>query len=264
MSLRPAALRQPLPLALVALALVTLIACRSQPELDVQAAAAATPAAPAAAPAHAPSSSAPPIAPGAEMPPGHPPVDGTAGEASSVPPGHPPVSPPADAVQAVAGTVRAGGEGAQGVSWTPPAGWVSEPPANNMRRAQYRIPGPRGDAECVVFYFGPGQGGDPRSNAERWASQFVNADGTPATSAMKTRATESNGLKVLYVETRGTYAAGMMAGGAGEPKAGYALLGAIVEGPDSNWFFKLTGPAATVDAQRAAFESMIGGIKRGG
>ena len=31
-----------------------------------------------------------------------------------------------------------------------------------MRRAQYRISGSGGDAECVVFYFGPGQGGDAR------------------------------------------------------------------------------------------------------
>jgi hypothetical protein len=46
-----------------------------------------------------------------------------------------------------------------------------------MRRAQYKVPGPAGAGECVVFYFGPGQGGDAQSNAERWASQFTQPGG---------------------------------------------------------------------------------------
>jgi hypothetical protein len=39
------------------------------------------------------------------------------------------------------------------------------------------------------------------------------------------------------------------------------LLGAIAQGPDANWFFKFTGPAGTVRAQRAAFEGMIRSLK---
>jgi hypothetical protein len=156
----------------------------------------------------------------------------------------------------------AGGGGA--LDWAVPAGWVSEPPANEMRRAQYRIAGAAGDAECVVFYFGPGQGGDAQSNAERWASQFKNADGTPAMDTMKTRAATVGGREVLYVEAHGAYDPGMMSGGSGGPKPGYALLGAVVQGGDANWFFKLTGPAATVEAQRAAFESLVGSIQPAG
>ena len=248
---------------LLAACLVALPSCRSKPQLDVQTTAATT-ASPAAAPAEAAPGMAPPIAAGAEMPPGHPPIQGSnAGSGPELPPGHPPLDSAGDATRAIAGTVAAGGQGDQGLAWTAPAGWVSEPPANEMRRAQYRVHGLRGDAECVVFYFGPGQGGDPRANAERWASQFVNADGSPAASALKTREAEAGGLDVLFVETHGTYQAGMMAGGAGQAKPGYALLGAIVEGPDANWFFKLTGPAATVDAQRAAFGAMIASMKRG-
>jgi hypothetical protein len=41
------------------------------------------------------------------------------------------------------------------------------------------------------------------------------------------------------------------------------LLGAVAEGPDSNWFFKLTGPEATVRAERAAFEGMLRTLKAG-
>ena len=47
-----------------------------------------------------------------------------------------------------------------------------------MRHAQYRVPGGNGDGECIVFYFGPGEGGDPMSNARRWAGQFDQPDGS--------------------------------------------------------------------------------------
>jgi hypothetical protein len=43
----------------------------------------------------------------------------------------------------------------------------------------------------------------------------------------------------------------------------YMLLGAIAEGPDAKWFFRATGPRATLEAQRAAFDRMIRSIKRG-
>jgi hypothetical protein len=279
-------------LATFALPLV-LAACSKQPQLDVSTAAtpAAAPAAAAAplpgevpaAPAHEPVAqapaqaapgSAPPLAPGATLPPGHPAMDAPTQMAppiapgAQLPPNHPPMGGAPgmggqSATQAMAGMVRPGGEGEQAVAWAAPKSWVSEPPANPMRKAQYKVPGAGGDAECVVFYFGPGQGGDPQSNAERWASQFANADGTPATSAMKTRVASVNGMKVTYVETKGTYLAGSMSGTEVAKKPNYALLGAIVEGPDANWFVKLTGPEATVSAQKAAFESMIGSMKKG-
>ena len=65
----------------------------------------------------------------------------------------------------------------QGVVWTAPPGWTVETPSSSMRRAQYRIAGPGGEAECVVFYFGPGQGGDAKANVARWAGQFRDAGG---------------------------------------------------------------------------------------
>jgi hypothetical protein len=42
------------------------------------------------------------------------------------------------------------------------------------------------------------------------------------------------------------------------------LLGAIARGPDANWFFRATGPRATLEAQRAGFERMIRSLRAGG
>jgi hypothetical protein len=190
-----------------------------------------------------------------DLPPGHPAIGGAStapGGASGMQSmGLAPVNPDA-------------GTGEAAIAWTPPAGWKSVTPSTSMRRAQYQVTGPAGDAECAVFYFGPGQGGDPMANAERWASQFVGPDGKPAMSSMKTHRLEANGAKILVVEAKGTYMAGNMMGGPSEPKQGYGLLGAVVEGPDANWFFKMTGPEATVFAQREAFDQMLRTIRRGG
>ena len=131
-----------------------------------------------------------------------------------------------------------------------------------MRRAQYRVPGPGGDAECVVFYFGPGQGGDASSNAMRWASQFRSPDGRGSAAAPQTAEIQVGDLEVTTVEIEGTYSGGM-GGAAGGGKPGYRLVGAIVAGPDANWFFKLTGPGKTVADQKGAFEGMIRSLRKG-
>ena len=244
---------------LAAGASLAIAACGSEPRLDVQvadrnAATATAPAPSQAAPE--PATGAPAAAPGggAPMAPAH-------AAQPPLPAGHPPLDAAAPALPPVDPRL---GQGAQALAWTAPAGWVAEPPSNNMRRAQYKVPGPGGVAECVVFYFGPGQGGDPMSNAERWASQFVGADGQPVAGGARTRELAVGPSRILIVETTGTYMAGSMMGGPGEARPGYALLGAVAPGPDANWFFKMTGPEATVKAQTAAFEGLLRSLRSGG
>lgn len=178
---------------------------------------------------------------------------------TQMPPGHPPTAPRPGIPAPPPGS----GTGAAALVWTAPSHWVSETPTSRMRRAQYRIPGKRGAAECVVFYFGPGEGGDPRANAQRWASQFTRPDGAPIGNALKTRETRVGTMPALLVEVAGTYVGGMGGAVAGGPKPDSMLLGAIVDGPDARWFFRAIGPRATLEAERAAFEKMILSIGRG-
>ena len=150
---------------------------------------------------------------------------------------------------------------ARGLTWTAPSDWVAETPSSSMRRAQYRIAGPGGPAECAVFYFGPGQGGDAKANAARWASQFRRADGAPVTA--RTREVKAGDLTVTVVEADGTFVGGMGGGAAGPERPDSMLLGAIAPGADANWFFRAVGPRATLEPQRASFERMVRSIKRG-
>lgn len=140
-----------------------------------------------------------------------------------------------------------------------PAAWKQEPPENSMRLSQASIPGPGGEAEFAVFYFGPGQGGGVEANVQRWLGQVQVAPG-----AQPVRDTFQVGdLTVHTVEAKGTLTPSPMSmqGGSQEPQAGSMLLGAVVEGPGGPWFFKLTGPEQTVQPQKDAFLQMVKDLK---
>jgi hypothetical protein len=153
-------------------------------------------------------------------------------------------------------------ESAAGIRWTAPAGWKVEGP-RPMRAATYTIavvPGEQGAAECVVNYFGPGQGGTVDANVARWRAQVLGADGKPSAGKVTNRTVR--GVKVTIVDSSGTYTGtgGPMSAGA-KPVSGYRLLGAIAEGRGGNVFFKLTGPSKTIAAQQAAFDQMLSSIQ---
>jgi len=176
-----------------------------------------------------------------------------------LPEGHPPLGEQPDA--AVVPPPPGSGTGAAGMTWTAPPDWAEEAPTSSMRRAQYRVPGSAGDGECVVYYFGPGQGGGPMANADRWAGMFSQPDGRDSTEVMTTEQIDVGGIPVLLAEVTGTYVNLMVND---QEMPGYMLLGAIAEGPDANWFFKLTGPEATIREQRGSFDDMVRSIRAGG
>jgi hypothetical protein len=147
---------------------------------------------------------------------------------------------------------------AGGIAWTLPARWTAGQGAS-MRVATYAVPAARGASagECAVFFFGPGQGGGVEDNVARWTKQF---EGAPKAA---TRTLQAGGLRVTRAEVAGTYLApGGPAMQSTGTKTGYRLLGAIVEAPGGNVFFKLTGPAATVAEAQAEFDALVASIRR--
>ena len=127
-----------------------------------------------------------------------------------------------------------------------------------MRAATYIIPAAKGDsegAECAVF---ENLGGGVEANINRWIGQFEKTEGTP-----NQKKEMINGLPVTTVDVSGTFkGGGPMMGQSSGPKSGYRLLGAIVEGPSGDVFFKLTGPAKTVAAAQNEFQTMLKSLKK--
>ena len=148
---------------------------------------------------------------------------------------------------------QAQGEGS--IDFDVPAGWQSQPPSSNMRVAQAAIPGPGGSGEFAVFYFGPGGGGSVVDNIDRWAGQMESAD------KPKPETFETNGYKVTWIDVHGTLKASSMGMGPSTAQADSRLFGAVVEGPGGPWFFKATGPQATMAPARDAFVAMLKSVR---
>ncbi len=129
-----------------------------------------------------------------------------------------------------------------------------------MRKATYDVPRADKDledGECGVFYFGPGMGGSVDANIERWIKQFKDLPGDKIKRADRT----ANGLVEHTVEVdSGNFNANAMGRGAEMLKPNFGLLGAIVEEPSGEYFFKLTGPARTIAAARADFYRMLDSV----
>jgi hypothetical protein len=147
-----------------------------------------------------------------------------------------------------------------GLTWAVPKTWVPGP-SSAMRLATYFLPVSAGDAErpeLAVFWFGPGKGGSVDANVERWFSQFASSPGDPK----PTRSLMRTGvLPVTLVRAAGTYSSGTGMGDTSPAKSGFALRGAIAEGPDGAVFFKLTGPRRSMAAAGMDFDALVASLK---
>jgi hypothetical protein len=193
------------------------------------------------------------------LPPGHPPTGagpamGAPGEA--LPPGHPPVDPLG--FQGAPAPMASGAAAAPSalLEWKAPARWQSVPNASTMRIATFKVPRAAGDTEDAELSITQA-GGSVDANAERWIGQFDAASQKSAKRSTRT----VGGLAVAIVEAKGTLAGGGMGMG-NEPSSttGRALLGAIVSTPGMPYFFKLTGPAASVLAARAELDALLASL----
>ncbi len=110
-----------------------------------------------------------------------------------------------------------------------------------------------------MFHF-PG-GGGVDANFERWMGQFQDLD---RSKTHRNDHTSGNlTLHVLEIDS-GTFASAMGPMGPAQtatPKSNYGLLGAVIESPSGDYFFKLTGPAKTVKSARSRFLALLDGLK---
>jgi hypothetical protein len=138
-------------------------------------------------------------------------------------------------------------ESAAGLKWTDPAGWPSQGSAP-FRVVTYSVPAIPGSekAECIVYFFGPGQGGTVEANLDRWKGQF-SRNGKVAHRTV-------HGIPVTTIDLTGTYTAT-------EAMPGYRMLAAIAEGAGGNIFIRFIGPEKTVTAGLAKYEQLLASLQ---
>lgn len=147
---------------------------------------------------------------------------------------------------------------AKPLEWDDPPQWKKVPPSSPMRKASYEIPAAKGDkepGELNVFVLG----GDVDSNIQRWVDEF---SGMPPKSVVRADRTVNEMRQAVVEIPKGKFSGGMGDKGASE---NYGLLGAIVVAPSgAEYFFKLTGPSATVKSARDPFYSLLDGMREQG
>ena len=144
--------------------------------------------------------------------------------------------------------------GANGLVIALPAAWNRLAPRSSMRMLEAEIPGSGGPGEISAYYFGPGGGGGPAANIERWKSQVVLDPGAPAPLA---QSRESDGVRRTWIELEGTVKASTIGSFPTADLHDGALFGAVVEAPGGPWYLRAVGPGATMREQRQAFLAML-------
>jgi hypothetical protein len=147
------------------------------------------------------------------------------------------------------------------LKWEDPSRWQRRKPSTSTRAAEYVVPRSghdTEDGECIVITFGKGQGGSIEDNIDRWTGQFE-----PKTEPPKQRSHEVNRINVTRVDVAGTYLPMQIPGSPALPARhpGWRLIGGIVQAESGTWFFKLTGPDATVKAASPEFDLMMDSVK---
>jgi hypothetical protein len=149
------------------------------------------------------------------------------------------------------------------LQFTIPAKWRIEMVQSPVRGGQWRVPPLRPDGEggeVVAFYFGKGIGGSPKENVEAWVGTMFNAEGHP--SAYEIKRHEMGSFKISQVVMFGTYnQAVSLPGIPPQPKSNYGLLGAVIENPEGNIYWRFTGPEALITANLPLFNKIVDSVK---
>jgi hypothetical protein len=129
-------------------------------------------------------------------------------------------------------------------AWTVPDGWEAVS-GSAMRRASFTAQGSGGPVDIAVTPF-PGDVGGLLANLNRWRGQI----GAPALTADSLESSieriSVNGKAVIVSRIEGS---------------GQSTHAAIFEHDGHSWFFKMTGPAASINEQADAFATYINSIQ---
>jgi hypothetical protein len=149
------------------------------------------------------------------------------------------------------------------LNFTIPSKWHIEKVDSPARGGQWRVPPLHGEGEggeVVAFYFGPGIGGTAKENIEAWIGTIFNAEGHPAAAEVKHH--QIGGFKISQVVIFGTYNQVVtLPGVPPEPKSNYGLLGAVIENPGGNIYWRFTGPEPLITANLPLFDRVIDSVR---
>ena len=145
------------------------------------------------------------------------------------------------------------GSASPGLEWTVPPGWEAQPLSALTNRGHYLLPESGGARAVVTISSYAGTAGGLAANVNRWRGQLGLPPQPDAEVEKSTVPLTAGSFTLQSVTLEGAKPDGTAA----------AMVGAILSQPDETWFFKLTGPKASAEAARPAFEAMLKSLKPG-
>lgn len=142
-----------------------------------------------------------------------------------------------------------------------PADWKEEKPSNNLRIKQFRLPktgDDKDDADLGISHI-PGGGGSLDDNVKRWKGMFNPPEGKKIDDVFKLDKIKVGDTAVIYVDVSGTYKGNAFE--KIEPKPNYRMLMVVFDSKNGPYYFRLVGPAKTVEAHKKGFDEWLNGLK---
>jgi hypothetical protein len=174
--------------------------------------------------------------------PAPPPPPPAATAAPLLPAGHPPIDMSAQQLPPGAGADAANPQ------WTMPKDWQPGRPSS-MRRASFVIMGPDTQSADIAVTAFPGDVGGMLMNINRWRGQIGLGPVTEDQVAGITSKLTVNGIEATVVDFTADKAKPVR------------MLVATIPHKGVSWFFKITGDASLVEAQKETFLAFVQSVK---
>jgi hypothetical protein len=170
-----------------------------------------------------------------------------------MPPSMPPSVPPASAGGMSEDAIAPPPADGESVTWELPDGWRQQATSSRMRVATFTVERDGGSAEITITRF-PGDVGGTLPNVNRWRGQ-VGLAPIADLSEQETARIEIDGQPGGLIDL-----AGPTPSGSADDDAPRMLV-AQVRRPDMTWFFKISGPAGLLEAERDDFTHFVRSIR---
>jgi|YNPBryunderm2012_1023409.scaffolds.fasta_scaffold24169_2 hypothetical protein len=151
-----------------------------------------------------------------------------------------------------------------GMKSVAPASWKQEPPSNEMRAAQFKLPKVEGDPEdaaLVVFYFRGGSG-SVEQNLKRQEAKFDLSNAKKED--VKVEKAKVGPIDATYQDIRGTYLSKFPPFAPNAKitrKENYRQLYVVFTGKDGEYYISLLGPEKTVAKYKPGFDEWLKNFK---
>ncbi len=146
-----------------------------------------------------------------------------------------------------------------------PGDWKEEKPKTLLRWKTFKLPkakDDKADAELAMF---KDLSGKPEENVKRWKGMFQPPEGKEIDDVSKVSKFKIGTKEATYLEVYGTYIDKPFPMAPAKDtmlRPDYRMIAIQYDGDDNTYHFRMTGPAATIEARKKEFDDWLKALKK--